>query len=203
MNAKIPRFHFAGGNLALDFVNTVANRGSGETALDRLATPADVCDWATLAGLPGFEGRRPPARMTARAVRGLRAVRERLYTVFLAMVQGRPIPPPALQAVDGALRACRRTRLLQARGTAVQWAWSPNAGPAHRLLCPVLMEAAALLTSDSRGLVRLCADAGCGWLFLDRSRAGKRKWCRMADCGNRAKARRHYRRSADSSTGRA
>src|SRR5436190_1196254 len=42
-----------------------------------------------------------------------------------------------------------------------------------------------LLTSDSRGLVRQCEDAGCGWLFLDRSNARKRRWCSMADCGNR------------------
>jgi predicted RNA-binding Zn ribbon-like protein len=35
---------------------------------------------------------------------------------------------------------------------------------------------------------------GCGWLFVDESRNGSRRWCSMKDCGNRAKARRHYRK---------
>jgi predicted RNA-binding Zn ribbon-like protein len=34
------------------------------------------------------------------------------------------------------------------------------------------------------------ADGGCGWLFLDRSRNGSRRWCAMGDCGTTAKARR-------------
>jgi predicted RNA-binding Zn ribbon-like protein len=33
-------------------------------------------------------------------------------------------------------------------------------------------------------------EGGCGWLFLDRSRNGSRRWCSMDDCGARAKARR-------------
>jgi len=45
--------------------------------------------------------------------------------------------------------------------------------------------------------VRICeatATDGCGWLFLDETRNRSRRWCSMKDCGNRAKARRHYRR---------
>ena len=39
---------------------------------------------------------------------------------------------------------------------------------------------------------------GCGWLFLDQSRNGSRRWCRMADCGSLVKARRlTERRRAD------
>jgi predicted RNA-binding Zn ribbon-like protein len=42
-------------------------------------------------------------------------------------------------------------------------------------------------------------EGGCGWLFLDRSRNGSRRWCTMEDCGAHAKARRlteRRRRSA-------
>jgi len=40
--------------------------------------------------------------------------------------------------------------------------------------------------------VRRCppSEGGCGWLFLDQSRNGSRRWCRMADCGTAAKSRR-------------
>jgi predicted RNA-binding Zn ribbon-like protein len=53
------------------------------------------------------------------------------------------------------------------------------------VLYPVLRAAVDLPLSPPRKDVRLCADEGCGWLFLDRSNGGKRHWCRMADCGNR------------------
>ena len=59
------------------------------------------------------------------------------------------------------------------------------------------LAAADLLTAPERSRVRLCeatALDGCGWLFLDTSRNGTRRWCEMASCGNRYKARRHYAR---------
>ncbi len=52
----------------------------------------------------------------------------------------------------------------------------------------------SLLTSPSLARVRHCASASCGWLFVDVSRNHSRRWCDMEDCGNRAKARRHYAR---------
>src|SRR6185437_6680981 len=52
----------------------------------------------------------------------------------------------------------------------------------------VAADARALLLDPSA--LRACADPECGWLFLDRSQARRRRWCSMAECGNRAKARR-------------
>jgi predicted RNA-binding Zn ribbon-like protein len=53
----------------------------------------------------------------------------------------------------------------------------------------VVLGAARVLTSPvSRG-VRACPGIGCGWLFYDPR--GRRRWCVMALCGNRAKAARH------------
>jgi predicted RNA-binding Zn ribbon-like protein len=43
--------------------------------------------------------------------------------------------------------------------------------------------------------LKLCDGPNCSWLFLDTSKAGRRRWCDMADCGNAAKSRRHYARS--------
>ena len=45
-----------------------------------------------------------------------------------------------------------------------------------------------LLAGPRLDRVRRCANPECGWLFLDDSRAGKRRWCSMQSCGNRAKA---------------
>lgn len=60
---------------------------------------------------------------------------------------------------------------------------------------PIVYSAAKLLASSGLDRVRQCAGDDCGWLFLDTSRNHSRRWCDMADCGNRAKARRHYRRT--------
>ncbi|MGB6792588.1 MAG: CGNR zinc finger domain-containing protein [Pseudolabrys sp.] len=43
--------------------------------------------------------------------------------------------------------------------------------------------------------LRICQGPNCSWLFIDRSKAGRRRWCDMAVCGNAAKSRRFYARS--------
>lgn len=50
-----------------------------------------------------------------------------------------------------------------------------------------------LAEEDPRRL-RRCASETCRWVFVDRSRAGRRRWCDMSVCGNRAKVRRHRAR---------
>ena len=64
------------------------------------------------------------------------------------------------------------------------------------MLWPIVESAAELLTSERRSRIGQCADdRGCGWLFLDATKNRSRRWCAMGDCGNRAKARRHYLRT--------
>lgn len=50
------------------------------------------------------------------------------------------------------------------------------------------------LEREHPGRLRPCADPECTQFLLDRSRAGTGRWCSMATCGNRAKARRHHER---------
>ncbi|MEL6311405.1 MAG: CGNR zinc finger domain-containing protein [Pseudomonadota bacterium] len=60
----------------------------------------------------------------------------------------------------------------------------------------VAISAAALL-ADPREMARLktCPGVDCGWMFVDETKNGRRRWCSMETCGNRAKAARHYARS--------
>ncbi len=89
--------------------------------------------------------------------------------------------------------------------TELAWATGRGGGPGWAIptddiidtLAPrTLWAAADLIASPTSDRLRGCANAECGWLFVDRSRAGKRRWCSMAECGNRSKVRRHYRRKA-------
>jgi predicted RNA-binding Zn ribbon-like protein len=97
--------------------------------------------------------------------------------------------------VNAALaRAPARSKIVAAGGE-LRFVEEDEAGePLERPLWPVLWDAAALLTSDRRAWVHTCHDPECAWMFLDLSRNRTRRWCSMAECGNRAKARRHYQR---------
>jgi predicted RNA-binding Zn ribbon-like protein len=73
-----------------------------------------------------------------------------------------------------------------------QWAIPSGIG-LELPLVTVAWEAGNLLTSTDRLRVGRCPGNDCGWLFLDRS--GRRKWCDMASCGNRAKVRAYNKRA--------
>lgn len=191
MSAGQYEFQFVAGNLALDFVNTVSFRLDREKVEDRLQSSDDLRRWAKQAGLTDrFNG------FSASTLSRIRSLREQLCSIFGAIANNQPIPAEALRKIDAALHACRAQRRLAAHGKEIRWIWRAGAEASDVLLFPILTAATDLLTSGARDCVRQCAGEGCGWLFLDRSNAGKRRWCRMADCGNRNKAREHYRRKA-------
>jgi predicted RNA-binding Zn ribbon-like protein len=190
------RYHFVAGNLALDFVNTVAFRADPGKKKDHLQRSEDVHRWASQARLPDRAAINSGPLVGTAALRRIRAVREQLFAVFHAVASDDAIPADTLARVGDAWHDCCAKRCLSIEGAAVSWTWRPGAQWTDYLLYPVLTAATDLLTSVSSGLVRQCEDADCGWLFLDRSNARKRRWCSMADCGNRNKARKYYRREA-------
>ncbi len=189
------KYQFIAGNLALDFVNTVAYRADPAKKTDHLLRTEDVHRWASQAKLPDRAAINS-GPLGAATLRHIRAIREQLFSIFHAIASDEPIPADALARIGSALHECYAKRCLSINGAEVRWTWRSGARSAEYLLYPVLTAATDLLISDSRGLVRQCEDAGCGWLFMDRSNARKRRWCSMADCGNRNKARKHYRREA-------
>jgi predicted RNA-binding Zn ribbon-like protein len=75
--------------------------------------------------------------------------------------------------------------------------WTIRAGVGPQLpLLAAAQAAGQLLWSPERMRVDRCPGDDCGWLFINHS--GRRKWCDMTSCGNRAKVRayneRHKRR---------
>ena len=196
MDSEIYKYQFVAGNLALDFVNTVAFRADPEKKKDHLQSAEDVYRWASQAQLPDRAAIGTVPLTEPTALRRIRAVREQLFAVFHAVASDDPIQAGTLAEIDNTFRDCRSKRCLSTERTEVRWVWGARARYTDFLLYPVLVAAIDLLTSDSQGLVRQCEDMHCGWLFLDRSNARTRRWCSMADCGNRNKARKHYRREA-------
>jgi predicted RNA-binding Zn ribbon-like protein len=200
MNTENYAYQFVGGNLALDFVNTVGYRFDAGKRIDHLQTIDELRRWADQAGLRdrSIIDRvilSTSERANKKSLDKIRPMREQIFSIFHAVASSQPIPREALRCVGDAFNACSARRILSARKMKVDWVWWPNARCPDFLLLPILTAAMELLLSRSLELVRHCDDPGCGWLFLDRSNAGKRRWCRMADCGNRQKAREHYRRN--------
>jgi predicted RNA-binding Zn ribbon-like protein len=195
---KGPAFELTGGDLALDFANTLSRRPTPAPRED-LRDYADVVAWAERAKAIEPADADALRALAARNPRGARAalaearrVREAIFETFEAVAGGRRVPPDALARVNEALaEALGRLRLgPDGKG----WTWT-GAIDFDRVLWPVARAAARLLTGPDRALVRECGASDCAWLFLDRSRNGARRWCDMAVCGNREKARRFQERA--------
>jgi predicted RNA-binding Zn ribbon-like protein len=191
-------FDFTAGALCLDFVNTIGDRGRPST--EQLRTPADLAAWARQSGAlaPGgvkdLTGRRfRPSRRGAEVLARARAVREGLYRLFSALAAGAAPAPGDVAALNANLAQALPDLRLAWRRQRFEWHWSGQ-DRLDAVLGPVLRSAAELLTSAEAARVRECAAPSCTWMFIDRSRTHRRRWCSMQTCGNRNKARRHYQR---------
>ncbi|GGN92834.1 hypothetical protein GCM10011579_091120 [Streptomyces albiflavescens] len=74
--------------------------------------------------------------------------------------------------------------------------WELDA-PAERRMAVEAVMAWSTLQEAMPARLRPCANPECRRFLLDRSKTNKARWCSMAVCGNRMKARRHYQRTRD------
>jgi predicted RNA-binding Zn ribbon-like protein len=191
----------AAGELCLDFTNTVEWHASNHPE-ERLITYVDLVTWSGRAGLLTKidsrrllrEAARRPRAAAATLKRAIR-MREAIYRIAVGLVRKRPPASSDIAMLNRALASALPHLRLRRRGAELVWIWEGSEQALDRMLWPILRSAAGLFTSDRRHRVGQCADdRGCGWLFVDRTKNRSRRWCFMEDCGNRAKARRHYER---------
>jgi predicted RNA-binding Zn ribbon-like protein len=127
-------------------------------------------------------------------------LRERGGTGSPAEWQATRAARAALQAVVRGERAASSLAPLLAdvssrptvRGAGIEWTLDV---PAPRRLA-----VGAVLTWDelrrtSPGRLRPCENPECALFLIDHSKPNRARWCSMAVCGNRMKARRHYERT--------
>ncbi len=193
-------FDLSGGHLALDFANTVGGM-RGVKAREHLRDYADLVAFGQQSGaLPELqvariaaEAWRRPEEATA-ALAAAVALREALYRIFLDRAEGRRPRSVDLDTLNSALARALPHRRLTEQGSELVLGWEETA-ELDAVLWRVVDAAAGLLTSGEVARVRVCGmydEDECSWLFLDRTKGHTRRWCSMKDCGNRAKARRHY-----------
>lgn len=209
------KFEFVGGQLALDFVNTASRRDVGPLN-ERLQTYGDLVDWADEARalpdeVPG-ELRKAAAQHPAAAEKVLgeaRTLREALYRIFRAFSTGNDIrtaTPEDMALLNAVFRranehrtlCCKRVMSVNTRGApSFDWNWDDCGAELDRVLWPVALAAADLVTQADPQRIKECGGENCNWLFFDASKNRSRRWCTMEDCGSKVKAKRHYHKQKE------
>jgi len=183
-------------DLALDFANTESGRGF-PSHQDHFREAKHVVAWLRHAGvLPAEQAdwldRRVSAGTDVAADLLVTAIglREAIHDVGAALGRHAPLPEANLSSLS-ALHARVVAKAELAPGAlACRWLWSLRSSPVEAALGPVALAAVRLFTEGDFRRIRECGGHACGWLFYDRSKNNRRRWCEMEVCGNRAKQKR-------------
>ncbi len=207
----IEELELLGGRLCLDFVNTVESRSdlvTGEPPKgykEYLMNYEDLVHWGGHVQLLSAEQQTALLQAAARMPEAAHscferaiAFRETLCRVFSAIASGGAPAAADLEAVQSAYMETMAQGQLAAAtdGAGLAWRWQPPEDSLDQVLWPVVRSAVELLTAPEVARVKVCPGVGdCGWLFLDTSKNGRRRWCSMESCGSRVKMRRYYART--------
>ncbi len=175
-----------------EFLNTLELESG--FLVDRLESFGDAAGWFVEHGVVHGDLATPQrAADEQAALDRVRAVRGALREVAHAVAEERPPDSNAVAEVNRAIAARERIELVASpEGVSVghSHVGDPVDDALARLADPLVRE----ISVGNAERVRICANDTCRWVFFDESRAGRRRWCDMATCGNRAKAARHRAR---------
>ena len=209
MTANRPPAMFLAEAAALDFLNTFAIPvdvevewlGSGEDLLAWLEA-AKLLDQAALDEVRALA---TPEQLDAVAAQA-RALREWLRG-FVQRHRGKPLARSAegeLEPLNGLLARDRTFTQIVARAkadmrdgdAALKLVTRRRWQSADDLLLPIAQAIAELVSTADFAEVKHCEGPTCVLHFLDTTRGGRRRWCSMAVCGNRAKQAAHRDRAS-------
>ncbi|MFG3224384.1 CGNR zinc finger domain-containing protein [Kitasatospora sp. NPDC048194] len=165
--------------LALDLLNT---RWAGTPVNDLLTGVEEYRVWLSSNGLTD--------RCTADEA-GLEAIRQAREAIALAAQDARDkgeLSPAAREGLDAVLAHGRIRRTAGPDGAEDRL----ETDLPHWLAPWLAADDFLTLLGQGAHRVKQCAHEACILHFFDASQNGRRRWCRMAVCGNRAKAARHY-----------
>jgi predicted RNA-binding Zn ribbon-like protein len=186
---------FVGGDAALDFVNTVTGRD--ETPRDWLDSYARLLEWAGRAKLLPPRSIQSLARRSERdsgaserALAKAKRLREALFEIGRDLAKRRVPQPEALELLRDHWLAGAEAHVFAVERGRLTAVLDREADGLDLVSSMVAWRFAASVLPHASGRLKICDGPNCAWLFLDTSKAGRRRWCDMADCGNAAKARR-------------
>jgi predicted RNA-binding Zn ribbon-like protein len=185
-----------GGHVALDFVNTVDSRGD-RWGPDYLTSFRNLTDWALRVELIDQrehdsvlqKAKASPAAAEVE-LENARDLRETLHRIFSAEERDSTPRESDLDNLSDAFAHAASRRRLRNGEDGVIWTYTPSAAMSDIAGRLALMAAELLTSRRQRRPVRICQGRNCGWLFLDLSRGGHRRWCSDKTCGSAARVRK-------------
>jgi len=197
-------FGLDGGQLALDFTNTVDWRNT-EKEHEWLEGYADLLGWGVRVGLLTAESagelsqtakaRKPEAEALLLRARELR---ELLFRIFEGVIEGRPAAAENWRQFNQEMQSAMGSAAIEAQDGEYVWSFARQTNRLDFFRGPVLKAAADLLVGGDHSRLKRCSTPDCQWLFVDTSKNNSRRWCDMQSCGNRAKAKRYYQKARQS-----
>jgi predicted RNA-binding Zn ribbon-like protein len=173
-----------------DFINTL--EFSGDASTDEIETPDAARAWLLARGLVHAEAV-PAEAVGEPLVERLREARTAFREVADAVFHHRAPARAALDVVNRTLRS-REIVQLEASADGVNVGHRHEGDPIDDALARLAEPLVAEIAGGRPERLRICANDACRWVFFDASPTGRRRWCSMASCGNRAKAARHRAR---------
>ncbi|WP_116047083.1 CGNR zinc finger domain-containing protein [Amycolatopsis palatopharyngis] len=180
----VARPRFDTGRDCLNLLATVGLRGADP--VERVPDEAALAAWLVAAGLLDA----PPV-VHAKHLAAMRSLRTATWDVLAALRAGRPVPDDALVLINTDAAHSTPIPRLTADGRGVR----ESAHPVESALAALARDLIDLVTGPDLDRVSECTDSHCRMLFVDTSRGGRRRWCSMTRCGNRAKVRAHTARN--------
>jgi predicted RNA-binding Zn ribbon-like protein len=194
----VPHGHQAALQDGLDFINTLEwEKGSPVEGLPDVATALQWFrdhDLLHQDMVETFMARSQvePA-LAERTLERIRRLRAAMRELVEATVAGRHPAQRHLDEVNRALRT-HYIYVLVPAPDGISLDHRHEGDPVDGALARLAESLARELTQGDVARLRICANESCQWAFYDTSRTGRRKWCDMSTCGNRAKAARHRER---------
>jgi predicted RNA-binding Zn ribbon-like protein len=200
-------FQLLGGHPTLEFINTLDNRFVDTGPTELLSSYEDLLSFVEQAKV--LEARQIQAlrkkgesSTIAAVLQRAYELREALASVFYGIAElGKPAPATfkrlekyLVEAQGHRELAWREAGAKDNAGFRAVWVWGRFETDLALPLWALTQAAVDLLFSTAMVHVHACASPTCRWLFLDSSKNHSRRWCDMALCGNRMKARRFHER---------
>ena len=180
---------------AFDFLNTLELENG--SLVERLSSLDTAVAWLVDAGVASdataVTGHARSAAERDDVLHRLIATRTALRDVAHAVAHEQAPPRSAIVEVNRALASRERIELVAA-DDGVRLGHSHVGDPIDDVLARIAEPIVREIGFGREARFRICANDTCRWIFFDESRPGNRRWCDMATCGNRAKARRHRAR---------
>ena len=166
--------------LFVEFVNTLHWYEGAPVEL--IGTESDFATWLAEHALPTSD-------LTG-SLADVHRLRAHVRGVTEALANRHEIPQRAMDAVQAALSAPDGSlRLIDLDRQQPHLSFATDA-PAHVVFSfQIALSLGRFLRSPQRKRLKLCANPGCGFAFVDTSINATRRWCFMRYCGNRVKVR--------------